>query len=51
MACLENECRQCGHWWSDNRPSSCCPMCGSNRVSRVFDERDDHHDDWEEDNG
>ena len=44
MSCLECECNQCGHFWGTNRPRQPCPMCGSRRVSRHFDEYPEEND-------
>uniref|UniRef100_A0A6M3JFS1 Uncharacterized protein n=1 Tax=viral metagenome TaxID=1070528 RepID=A0A6M3JFS1_9ZZZZ len=51
MSCLEHECPECGHWWSDNNPSRVCPTCGNTYTSVFFDEYEDHEPDYErEDN-
>ena len=40
MACMEYECRKCGHFWSNNRPLGLagCPRCCSLDVRKDFDE-------------
>ena len=40
MACMEYECRRCGHFWSNNRPLGLegCPRCCSQNVRKDFDE-------------
>ena len=40
MACMEYECRRCGHFWSNNRPLGLegCPQCCSQNVRKDFDE-------------
>ena len=38
MACLEHECRSCGHFWADNNVSRVCPRCHSLNTALFFDE-------------
>ena len=40
MACMEYECRRCGHFWSNNQPLGLagCPKCCSQDVRKDFDE-------------
>ena len=40
MACMEYECRRCGHFWSNNQPlgPAGCPKCCSLDVRKDFDE-------------
>ena len=40
MACMEYECRKCGHFWSNNQPLGLagCPKCCSQDVRKDFDE-------------
>lgn len=38
MACIEHECFECGHLWTDNEYANQCPECKSTEVSNWFDE-------------
>lgn len=38
MACMEHDCRSCGHQWFDNSLERECPNCGSWDTARLFDE-------------
>lgn len=41
MACMDHDCRKCGHGWMDNVAYPPCPKCGSLNVSSHFDEEPD----------
>ena len=42
MACMENECRVCGHVWFDNGRSDGCEKCGDDDPLTFFDEDPQH---------
>ncbi len=39
MACMEHQCRACGHTWFDNSSSGTCPKCGSMDSLKFWDEQ------------
>lgn len=46
MACMEHECRNCGHVEFNNRPTGGkCPKCGGADWRSFWDEADDHRHD------
>jgi predicted nucleic acid-binding Zn-ribbon protein len=51
MACMEHECRDCGHVWFNNTAREKCPRCLGCDVANYFDEEFDHDDDYPDDGG
>ena len=51
MACIDHQCRTCGHAWFSNTQDPICELCGSDDITEWFDEdpddwRDDEADDY-----